>query len=63
MPTIVALFAEGALGPIGGAPVDVRVGGKVLGSMVLREVSCSGQGGHHDIAVLVFGPANAKAGS
>jgi hypothetical protein len=64
MPTVVALFAEGALKPIGGAPVDVGVGGKVLGPMVLREVSCSGPGGgHNDVTVLVFGPANAEAGS
>jgi hypothetical protein len=62
MPTVVALFAEGAaLKPVGGAPVDVRVGGKVLGPMVLREVGCSGRDGHNDVAVLVFRPANAEA--
>lgn len=63
MPTVVALFAEGALKPIGGAPVEVRVRGKVLGPMVLREVRCSGRGGHNDVAVLVFRPANAETAS
>jgi hypothetical protein len=63
MPTVVALFADGALKPVGGAPVDVRVGSKVLGPMVLREVGCSGRDGHNDVAVLVFRPSNAEAGS
>jgi hypothetical protein len=60
MPTIVELFAEGALTPVGGAPVDVMVAGKKLGPMVLAEVRCTGGGGHHDIVVLVFRRANAK---
>ena len=54
MPTIVELFAEGALTPVGGAPADVMVAGKKLGPMVLAEVRCTGGGGHHDIVVLVF---------
>lgn len=54
MPTIVQLFAEGLLTRLGGTPVDVMVGGKNLGSMVLSQLGCTGDGGHHDIAVLVF---------
>ena len=58
MPTVVVLFAEGVLKPVGGAPVDVMVGGKKVGPVVLREVRCSGYGGHNDVAVLVFDPSN-----
>jgi hypothetical protein len=54
LPTAVQLFAEGRLPPIGGVPVDVVVGGKKLGSMVLSEVSCTGYGGYNDVAVLKF---------
>ena len=54
MPTIVELFAEGALTPVGGAPVEIMVAGKKLGPMVLAEVRCTGGGGLHDVAVLVF---------
>jgi len=54
MPTVVQLFAEGRLTRVGGAPVDVMVGGKELGSMVLSDVGCAGQLGYNDIAVLVF---------
>lgn len=59
LPTVVGLFAEGLLMPIGGTPVDVMVGGKRLGAMVLSEVRCTGHGGHHDVAVLVFRRASA----
>ena len=61
LPTIVALFAEGLLTPIGGPPVAVMVGGKPLGAMVLSEVRCTGYGGHLDVAVLVFRRASAAA--
>lgn len=54
MPTVVALFAQGRLSAVGGAPVEVMVCGKKLRSMVLEEVSCAENGGHHDVAVLVF---------
>jgi hypothetical protein len=61
MPTVVQLFAEGRLPPIGGPPVGVMVGGRQLGPMVLTEVRCAGAFGHNDVAVLVFRPANAGA--
>jgi hypothetical protein len=54
MPTVVVLFAEGVLKPIDGAPVEVIVGGKRLGPLVLRDLRCAGDAGHNDIAVLVF---------
>jgi hypothetical protein len=59
LPTVVELFAEGLLMPIGGTPVDVMVGEKQLGAMVLAEVRCTGYGGHSDVAVLVFRRASA----
>ena len=37
-------------------PVDVTIGGKKLGPMMLAEVSCAGELGRNDIAVLVFKP-------
>jgi hypothetical protein len=58
MPTAIQLFAEGRLTPIGGAPVQVMIGGKELGAMVLSELSCAGDGGDHDVAMLVFRRAN-----
>ena len=61
MPAVVQLFAEGRLAPIGGPPVDVMVGGRKLGPMVLAEVHCAGDFGRDDVAVLVFRPANASA--
>lgn len=45
MPTALQLFAEGRLPPVGGAPVDVMVGGKPLGAMVLSGVRCIRQNG------------------
>ncbi len=54
MPTALQLFAANLLSPVGGAPTEVAVGGTMLGPMVLTEVSCSSEGGHYDIAVLVF---------
>jgi hypothetical protein len=57
MPTVVELFAEGRLSPVGGAPVSVMVGGRRLDGMVLAEVRCTGHGGQHDVAELIFRPA------
>jgi hypothetical protein len=54
MPTAVALFTQGLLHPVNGAPVDLTLAGKKLSSMVLNEVSCLSNGGHHDVAMLVF---------
>jgi hypothetical protein len=59
MPTVVQLFAEGRLPPIGGPPVDVTIGVKKLGPMVLTAVHCAGDSGRHDVAALMFRPANA----
>lgn len=61
MPTAVALLAEGVLPPIGGASVTLTVQGKKLNAMVLSEIRCDENGGHHDIAVLVFKPAKSTA--
>jgi hypothetical protein len=54
LPTVIGLFADGLLTPIGGPPVDVIVGGQQLGAVVLSEVRCTRYGGHPDGAVLVF---------
>lgn len=61
MPTAVALLAQGLLPPIGGAAVGLMVQGKKLDAMVLSEIRCDDNGGHHDIAVLVFKPASPAA--
>jgi hypothetical protein len=58
MPVALQLFAEGRLPRVGGAPVEIAVGGRELGPMVLTHVSCSGENYRHDIAVLVFRPAS-----
>lgn len=60
MPTAIQLFAEGRLPPVGGEPVEVAVGGKRLGSMVLAEVRCASSDGAYDLAVLVFRPAKTQ---
>ncbi len=54
MPTVVELFAEGVLKPIGAAPVEIAVGGKQLGPMVLSELRCEGERGRDDGVALVF---------
>ena len=54
MPSALKLFAEGRLPRIGGDPVELVIGGRKLGSMVLTEVGCGGADYRHDIAVLVF---------
>jgi hypothetical protein len=61
MPAALQLFAEGRLPRVGGDPVEVAIGGRKLGSMVLTEVRCGGENYRHDIAVLVFRPANGEA--
>lgn len=54
MPSALKLFAEGLLPRVGGEPVEVAIGGRKLGPMVLTEVHCGGESYRHDIAVLVF---------
>ncbi len=61
MPSALQLFAEGRLPRVGGNPVEVAIGGRPLGPMVLTEVRCGGEGYRHDIAVLVFRRAGAEA--
>lgn len=63
MPTAVAIFAEGLLEPVGGAPVELMVAGNKLSPMVLAEVRCSDNGGHNDIAVLIFKPVKTEGQS
>lgn len=57
MPTAVALLAEGALPPVGGAAVALTVEGRKIDAMVLAEIRCDANGGHNDIAILIFEPA------
>jgi hypothetical protein len=57
MPSALALFAEGCLPRVGGAPVEVTIAGRTLGPMVLTEVHCGGEDYRYDVAVLVFRPA------
>lgn len=54
MPSALKLFAEGRLPRVGGDPVEVSLGARRLGPMVLAEVRCGGDGARHDVAVLVF---------
>ena len=61
MPSVVQLFAEGRLPPVGGPPVEVTVGVAKLGPMVLNEVRCAGQHGWNDVTVLIFRPASADS--
>lgn len=44
------------MSPVGGPPTEVVVSGRRLGPMVLKEVGCLAEGGHNDVAVLVFHP-------
>lgn len=57
MPTAVALLAEGVVPPIGGASVALTAQGKKLDAMTLSEIRCDANGGHNDIAILIFKPA------
>jgi len=61
MPTAVALLGQGVLPPVGGASVALTVQGKKLDAMVLSEIRCDENGGHHDIAVLLSKPASPAA--
>ena len=61
MPSALKLFAEGRLPCVGGEPVEIIVGGRKLGRMLLTEVRCGGENYRYDVAVLVFRPAVAEA--
>lgn len=61
MPSALKLFADGSLTRIGGDPVEVVIGGRKLGPMVLTEVRCGRENYQHDIAVLIFTGAGAEA--
>ena len=63
MPTAVAAFAAGLLQPVGGTPVELMVAGKKLSPMVLAEDRCSDNGGHNDVAVLIFKTAKTEGQS
>lgn len=60
MPTALQLFADGRLSRVGGAPVEVAIGGRALGPLNLVEVRCAGES--NDVAQLVFKPVS-KASS
>lgn len=57
MPSALRLFAEGHLPPVKGGHVEVAIGGRPLGPMVLADVRCGGEDLRHDVAILVFKPA------
>lgn len=57
MPAALQLFAEGRLPRVGGDAVEIVVGGRKLGAMVLADARCGGESYRNDIAVLVFKPA------
>lgn len=61
MPTAVALLAHGVLPPVGGTAVELLVQGKKLDAMVLSEIRCDANGGHNDIAILIFKPTSPTA--
>lgn len=54
MPSVLQLFAEGRLTRLGGDPVDVVIGTRNLGTMVLTAIRYGGEDAWHDIAELVF---------
>ena len=60
MPSALKLFAEGRLPCVGGEPVEVAIGSRQLGPMVLTEIRCGGENNRLDIAVLVFRRAGAE---
>lgn len=39
---------------MGGAPIEVVIGGRKLGMMVLAQVNCGGENNQRDVAILVF---------
>lgn len=62
MPSVLRLFAEGRLDRIGGDPVELVIGGRKLGAMVLTQVRCGGADGRNDIAELFFRRVSAERG-
>jgi|GEM_PF-3071857 len=56
MPSALQLFAEGKLPRVNAGSVEVAIGGRALGPMVLAEVRCVGISA--DVATLVFKPAS-----
>jgi hypothetical protein len=56
MPSALQLFADGKLPRVNAGVVDVVVGGRALGPMVLAEIRCVGI--RADVATLVFKPAS-----
>lgn len=63
MPSALKLFAEDRLPRVDGDAVDVAIGGRKLGPMVLTEVRCGGENYRHDIAVLIFRRPGAEGGT
>ena len=61
MPSALQLFAEGCLPRVDGNPVEVVVGGRKLGPMILAEIRCGCENYRHDVAVLVFKQASTGA--
>jgi hypothetical protein len=61
MTTAIQLFAEGGLSRLGGDPVEIAVGGRSLGPMVLAALQCAGEHLRHDVAILVFKRASTGA--
>ncbi len=62
MPSVLQLFAEGLLPRVGSEPVEVVVGGRALGPLVLAELRCGEESSRHDVAILVFRPISASRG-
>jgi hypothetical protein len=52
MPTALQLFADGRLTRIGGAPVEVAIGGRAPEPMMLKAVRCAGTS--NEVAQLIF---------
>jgi len=52
--TVVQLFAEGVLAPIGGPAVTVQVGGRELGPCLLEAVETDGANTLHTTIILRF---------
>jgi len=61
MPSALQLFAEGLLPPVGSGEVELVVGGRALGPMVLASIGCGGENYRNDMAILVFRPASASS--
>lgn len=59
MPSALQLLADGRLPSVGGGPIEVAIGGRSLGPMVLAAVQCIGA--HYEVAALVFKPATSRA--